>query len=46
MSIGLLRGTVVVEKHNPEWEIIAKDTIKKLKSVLQDVAISIERLFF
>ena len=32
MSIGLLRGTVVVERHNPEWEIIAKDTIEKLMS--------------
>ena len=44
MSIGLLRGTVVVERHNPEWEIIAKDTIEKLKSVLQDVAIDIEHV--
>ena len=44
MSIGLLRGTVMVERHNPEWEIIAKDTIEKLKSVLQDVAIDIEHV--
>lgn len=44
MSIGLLRGTVVVERHNPEWDIIAKDTIEKLKSVLQDVAIDIEHV--
>ena len=44
MSIGLLRGTVVVERHNPEWKIIAQDTIEKLKSVFQDVAIDIEHV--
>ena len=44
MSIGLLRGTVMVEKHNPEWEIIAKDTIVKLKNILQDVAVDLQHI--
>ena len=40
-SIGLRRGTVSVEPHNPEWEISAKQTIDKLGDLLGNVAIDI-----
>ena len=44
MSIGLYRGTVKVEKHNPEWEVVAFQTIQKLKDILGDVALGIEHV--
>ena len=44
VSIGLRRGTVSVEPHNPQWEISAKQTIQKLGDVLGDVAIDIQHI--
>lgn len=44
MSVGLLRGTVVLEKYDPEWEIIASRTIESLKIILQDSAIDIQHI--
>ena len=44
MSIGLYRGTVKVEKHNPEWEVVAFQTIQKLKDILGDVILDIEHV--
>ena len=42
--IGLKRGTVELLPHNPLWEDVAAETIKKLKSLLQDVAIDIQHV--
>ena len=39
--IGLKRGTVDLLPHNPLWEDIAAETIKLLKSLLNDVAVDI-----
>lgn len=44
MSVGLLRGTVALEKHNPEWEMIGKQTIKQLNDILFGVAIDIQHV--
>ena len=43
-QLGLRRGTVSVEPHNPQWEISAKQTIQKLGDVLGDVAIDIQHI--
>ena len=42
--IGLKRGTVELLPHNPLWENVAAETIKKLKSLLNDVAIDIQHV--
>ena len=44
MELGLRRGTVFVEAHNSEWEIIAIETIEKLRSILQDVLIDAQHI--
>ena len=44
MSIGLLRGKVVLEEHQEEWEIVAKETISVLNILLKDIAIGIEHI--
>ena len=44
MTIGLIRGTVAVEKHNDEWDVCAKDTISVLKMILKDVAVDIQHI--
>lgn len=36
MSIGLKRGTVIVEPHKIEWEISAQQTISILKKILKE----------
>ena len=42
--IGLKRGIVELLPHNPLWEDVAAETIKKLKSLLNDVAIDIQHV--
>ena len=44
MILGLRRGTVLVEPHNTEWEVIAAETISKLHSVLQDVLVDAQHI--
>ena len=44
MGLGLLRGTVALEPHDPEWEIIAQQTITKLREILQDCAADIQHI--
>ena len=44
MSLGLRRGTVSVEPHNSEWEVIAAETISRLHSVLQDVLVDAQHI--
>ena len=44
MSVGLYRGTVILEKHNPEWEILAKEATTLLKNTLKDVAVDIQHV--
>ncbi|MEE3451193.1 MAG: GrpB family protein [Acutalibacteraceae bacterium] len=41
MSIGLKRGTVLLEDHQPEWDISAQQTIRTIKSILQENAVDI-----
>ena len=42
--IGLKRGTVELLPHNPLWEDVAAETIKKLKSLLYDAAVDIQHV--
>lgn len=42
--IGLKRGIVELLPHNPLWEDVAAETIKILKSLLNDVAIDIQHV--
>lgn len=44
MGLGLRRGTVIVEAHNREWEIIAAETIAELRSILQEVLIDAQHV--
>ncbi|MCR5264096.1 MAG: GrpB family protein [Clostridiales bacterium] len=44
MGIGLRRGTVIVEEHRTEWEESAKQTIERLKTILQNVAADIQHV--
>ena len=44
MSIGLFRGTVKVEKHDPEWEVVAFQTIQRLKAILGETTLGIEHV--
>ena len=41
MSLGLKRGTVQLEPHDKQWDEVAVQTIKILKSILGDDAIDI-----
>ena len=41
MSLGLKRGIVQLEPHDKQWDEIALQTIKTLKSILGDDAIDI-----
>ena len=42
--LGLKRGTVDLLPHNPLWEDVAAETIKKLKSLLNDIAVDIQHV--
>ena len=42
MSLGLKRGTVQLEPHDKQWDDVAVQTIKTLKSILGDDAIDIQ----
>lgn len=44
MSLGLRRGTVSVEPHNTEWELIAAETILKLHRILQGVLVDAQHI--
>lgn len=44
MSIGLLRGTVALERHDPEWETDAHRTIVCLNQILGNTAIDIQHI--
>ena len=44
MSIGLKRGTVLLEPHNTEWKISAQNMIAKLKDILKDDIIDAQHI--
>ena len=44
MSLGLKRGTVQLEPHDKQWDDVAVQTIKTLKSILGDDAIDIQHI--
>ena len=44
MSLGLKRGIVQLEPHAKQWDEIALQTIKTLKSILGDDAIDIQHI--
>ena len=44
MPLGLKRGTVHLEPHDKQWDEIATQTIKTLKSILGDDAIDIQHI--
>lgn len=44
MPLGLKRGTVHLEPHDKQWDEIAAQTIKTLKSILGDDAIDIQHI--
>lgn len=44
MSIGMKRGVVYLESHRAEWETIAAQTIRIIRSVLQDEAIDVQHV--
>lgn len=44
MSLGLKRGIVQLEPHDKQWDDIALQTIKTLKSILGDDAIDIQHI--
>ena len=44
MPLGLKRGTVHLEPHDKQWDEIAGQTIKTLKSILGDDAIDIQHI--
>ena len=44
MSLGLKRETVKLESHDKQWDEIAGQTIKTLKSILGDDAIDIQHI--
>lgn len=44
MEIGLIRGTVAVEPHDPQWEVSAERTIEYLKEILPDIAADIQHI--
>ena len=44
MSLGLKRGAVQPEPHDKQWDEIAVQTIKTLKSILGDDAVDIQHI--
>ena len=44
MKLGLNRGTVILEEHNDEWEIVANKTIILLKKILNNSLVNIEHV--
>ena len=44
MSLGLKRGAVQLEPHDKQWDDVAVQTIKTLKSILGDDAIDIQHI--
>ena len=44
MSIGLVKGTVSLEPHNSQWEILAKEIIEKLKNILGNDMVAAEHI--
>ena len=44
MSLGLKRGTVQLEPHDKQWDEVAIQTIKILKSILGNDAIDIQHI--
>lgn len=44
MPLGLKRGTVQLEPHDKQWDEIAVQTIKTLKSILGDDVIDIQHI--
>lgn len=44
MSIGLVKGTVSLEPHNSQWEILAKEIIEKLKIILGNDMVAAEHI--
>ena len=44
MSIGMKQGTVYLEPHQSEWEKAAEETIRKLKNILNDIAVDIQHI--
>ena len=44
MSIGLVKGTVSLEPHNIQWEILAKETIERLKRILGNDMVAAEHI--
>ncbi len=44
MSIGMKRGTVYLEDHRSEWETAAAQTIRIIKSVLQNDAADVQHV--
>ena len=44
MELGLRRGTVAVEPHDPEWEVSARQTIELLKDILGDTSTDIQHI--
>ena len=42
--IGLKRGTVILEPHREEWEIMAQEMIHTLKDVLKDDVIDVQHI--
>lgn len=44
MSIGMKRGAVYLEEHQPGWEEIAAQTIGNLKRILKDNAVDVQHI--
>lgn len=44
MTVGLKIGTVVVENHRMEWEVLAQEKIKKLKDILKEDMIDAQHI--
>ena len=44
MGIGLMRGTVAVEPHSPEWDEAGRQTAARLKLLLEDAAADIQHV--
>ena len=44
MKLGLRRGTVAVQPHDPEWEVTAQQTIAQLREILGDAAVDIQHI--
>ncbi len=44
MKLGLRRGTVAVLPHRAEWDIIARQSIARLRTILQDTAVDVQHI--